>query len=253
MNRVIMGNWKMHTTLSEAEDLARDISSRVGRPSKTQVVVCPPFPSLNRVREVLSESPVQVGAQDIHWAEEGAFTGEVSASMVETLGCEYTLVGHSERRVHKEDTVETTALKLRAALGSKLRPVLCVGEGADHREKDLTGEVVGTQISPIFFLDSAAAARVMVAYEPVWAIGSGRAATPQDADEVCGFIRDWIERVHGKSVARSIPILYGGSVKPDNVSGFLLQKNVDGVLVGGASLDPEAFASLVRASEGATD
>ncbi|HEY8394256.1 MAG TPA: triose-phosphate isomerase [Thermaerobacter sp.] len=254
------GNWKMHTLPDEAARLAAAVREGLSGPGRpvADVVLCPPFTSLAAARSALEAGDVAggqggegrgiaLGAQDLAWGEFGAFTGEVSAPMLKALGCTYVITGHSERRRLLGETDALVQRKLLAALGAGLVPILCVGEDAAERQEGRTQAVVLGQVAyALAGLPAEQAARVVVAYEPVWAIGTGTPATPADAQAVAAAIRGLLARLHGTEVAGQVRILYGGSVKPDNIAGFMAQPDIDGALVGGASLDGAAFTALVR-------
>ncbi|MFO7157125.1 MAG: triose-phosphate isomerase [Pseudomonadota bacterium] len=246
--KFVAGNWKMHTTLAEGRELARAIRAEVENVEGVRIAVIPPFTSVAAVAEVLRGSRIEVGGQDLHWEEKGAFTGEVSAPMLRDAGATVVLVGHSERRQYFGETDESANRKVRAALAAGLSPVLCVGETLDERDAGRTLDVVGRQVrGGLAGLSSAELARVCIAYEPVWAIGTGRTATPEQAQEVHAAVRA-ILRELGGDVTEAIPILYGGSVKPDNAPALLALSDVDGALVGGASLEASSFSAIVRAA-----
>lgn len=246
--KFVAGNWKMHTTLAEGRELARAIRAEVENVEGVRIAVIPPFTSVAAVAEVLRGSRIEVGGQDLHWEEKGAFTGEVSAPMLRDAGATVVLVGHSERRQYFGETDELANRKVRAALAAGLSPVLCVGETLDERDAGRTLDVVGRQVrGGLAGLSSAELARVCIAYEPVWAIGTGRTATPEQAQEVHAAVRA-ILRELGGDVTEAIPILYGGSVKPDNAPALLALSDVDGALVGGASLEASSFSAIVRAA-----
>jgi len=239
----IAGNWKMHTTEAEAAALAAAVREQTAG-AACDVAVCVPFPHLGPVREVLRGGHVQLGAQDVHWEPKGAFTGEVSAPMLEDY-CQFVIIGHSERRQYFCETDEWVNRKLRAVLASRLDPIVCIGETLDQRrageteavlERQLRGALAGIQPS----------ARITIAYEPVWAIGTGETATPAQAQEACAFVRR-ILRELGGPVADAIRIQYGGSVNPANAAALLAQPDIDGALVGGASLDAAQFAAICAA------
>ena len=244
---LIAGNWKMYKTIAAGVALAREIAEGL-RPADPEVVVFPPATALHAVAEALKGTAVKVGGQNMHFAREGAFTGEVSPFMLKDAGCTHVLVGHSERRhVFGEDD-EMVAKKARAASDGGLIPVVCVGETLPERESRRTLEVVERQVErALRQLSADEVGRLAVAYEPVWAIGTGQVATPEQAQEVHAFIRKRIAHSHGDPVGAAVRILYGGSVKPDNIAGLMALADVDGVLVGGASLDAAPFLKIVHA------
>jgi triosephosphate isomerase len=232
---LIAGNWKMFKGPAEARAFCRALRARVAGLEGVEVAVCPPYVSLAAAVEELSGSGIAVYAQSVHWADEGAFTGEISPSMLLELGVDGALVAHSERRVLFGETDESAAQRMDAALEAGLRVIACVGETEDERERSATKRVLERQVSAILRVaDAHDRARLVLAYEPVWAIGTGRTATPEQAEEEHAFIRTLID----------VPVLYGGSVKPDNAEELLSQPDVDGALIGGASLDLESFASV---------
>lgn len=238
----------MYTLPVEAHALASAIASFVGKAASPEVVVCPPFTSLERTLAAVKSSTVKVGGQNMYWEEEGAFTGEVSGKMLLTLGCSHVILGHSERRQYFFETDLTVNSKLKKALALGLTPIVCVGETLDQREADLTENVVRTQIEGCYDgLSAQQANQTVVAYEPVWAIGTGKTATPAQADQVHSFIRGLLRNKFGK-IADEIRILYGGSVKPDNARELFSQSNIDGGLVGGASLKAESFNKIIEAA-----
>jgi triosephosphate isomerase len=242
--KLIAGNWKMYKTVSEAVALVEELKKgAAGAPS--DVLVSPPYTSLVAVVATAKGSPVGVAAQNMHFEKEGAFTGEVSATMLKDIGVTHAILGHSERRQYFAETDEGVAKKTKVALDNGLLPVSCVGETLAEREAGRTMEVVGRQVDAILGAVTADEARsVVVAYEPVWAIGTGKVATPEQAQEVHAFIRTRVVAKHGQAVADVVRILYGGSVKPDNVKGLMALPDVDGALVGGASLKADSFLKL---------
>jgi len=247
MRRKLMaGNWKMYKTVAEAVALVEEIrKGGAGAPGDT--LVAPPYTALGAVVTAAKGSPVAVAAQNMHFEKEGAFTGEVSAAMLRDVGVTHVILGHSERRQYFAETDEGVARKTKAALANGLTPISCVGETLAEREAGRTMEVVGRQVSAILDAITADEAKqVVIAYEPVWAIGTGKVATPQQAQEVHAFIRSRIAARHGQPVADVLRILYGGSVKPDNVQGLMALPDVDGALVGGASLKADSFLKLVH-------
>jgi triosephosphate isomerase len=246
---IVVGNWKMHGTIAEARHLAEAIRDGLKRPRGVEVAVCPPFTALAAVSEVLAGSPVLLGAQNCHWEDKGAFTGEVSPLMLVDLGCRLVLVGHSERRHLFHETDDEINKRVGAALRHGLRPLLCVGETADERRQGLTFTVVEGQLRAGWAgLSPEAIGRCCLAYEPVWAIGTGLTATPSQAGEVHGYLRGLISELGSRELAQSVRILYGGSVKPDNAAAFAEEPDIDGVLVGGASLDAPGFISIAKKS-----
>jgi len=244
---LVIGNWKMHGTLVEARALASAIRDGLKRPRGVQVVVCPPFTALALVSEVLSGSPIQLGAQTCHHEPAGAHTGEVSIPMLAEIGCRWTLVGHSERRKEIGESDEVINLKLRALLTQGLTPVLCVGETAEERRQGLTFTTVEGQLrAGLAGLGGDQIAKTVLAYEPIWAIGTGVNASPAQAAEVQGYLRGLLSELASKEVAQTVRILYGGSVKAENAEVLLAEPEVDGALVGGASLNAQSFIGIVR-------
>jgi triosephosphate isomerase len=244
--KLIAGNWKMYKTAAEAVALVEEIK-KGALGASGDALVAPPFMALGAVVAAAKGSPVAVAAQNMHFEKEGAFTGEVSAPMLVDAGVTHVILGHSERRQYFAETDEGVAKKTKVALASSLTPISCVGETLAEREAGRTMEVVGRQLGAILDAVTAdEAKRVVVAYEPVWAIGTGKVATPEQAQEVHAFIRSRIAVKHGPGVADVLRILYGGSVKPDNVKGLMALPDVDGALVGGASLKADSFLKLVH-------
>lgn len=247
---VIAGNWKMNLTLKEAQELAASVAKACGASLPVDVLLFPPFVFIPEVLKAVQGSAVRVGAQTMHQEDSGAYTGEISAPMLTSLACSHVVLGHSERRHIFRETDEAIHQKVQAALRHGLAPVLCVGETLAERESGQTFEVVQRQTET--GLDQAAAliknggTDILVAYEPVWAIGTGKVATPEQAQEVHQFIRKLLQRQLGKEKARDIRILYGGSVKPDNSEALLKQPDIDGALIGGASLMSDGFISIIR-------
>jgi triosephosphate isomerase len=253
-HKFVVGNWKMYTTTAEARNLARMIVEGVGNDERVSVVVCPPFPYLALVGEILKGSRVALGAQNLYPEKEGAFTGEVSPTMLLDLGCKYVILGHSERR-HKLGESDTFInQKVRFALASGLDVILCVGETLDEREADQTEAVLDRQlINGLAGLSADTLTRLSIAYEPVWAIGNlGHHATPQQAQEAHAVIRRRFGQMFGEKSAQALAIQYGGSVKPDNAAALLRRHGVDGALIGGASLNADQFLTIVRAGISAT-
>lgn len=243
---IIAGNWKMYKTAGEARRLVEDLKPLVGA-TQVEIVVCPPFTALAAAVNAASGSNISVGAQDLFWEDEGPYTGEVSGPMLKDLGCRFCIIGHSERRQYFGETDASVRKKVQAAFRSDLIPIVCVGETLAEREDGKTLEVCRRQVEEgLGGLTPEEIARVVVAYEPVWAIGTGKTATPQDAQEVIGFIRELLGKMYGKDPAQRCRIQYGGSVKPENIAPFMEQPDIDGALVGGASLDPVSFAAIVN-------
>ena len=245
----IAGNWKMFKTRGEAQSMVQQLQELLGASPSVDVVVCPPFSALSAVGEVIRETDIQLAAQNVHWEEEGAFTGEVSTSMLLDCGCRYVILGHSERRqfFHESDVI--IHRKIKKVLTTELTPILCVGESLEEREAERVDEVILGQLeADLGELTATEASRIIVAYEPIWAIGTGKTATPEMAQEVHGLIRRWFEERYSASVAVGVRVLYGGSVKPDNARELMAQKDIDGALVGGASLDAQSFATIVQES-----
>ena len=248
---LIAGNWKMFKTVREAVTFVRDLRGRVADVSGVEIAVAPTFPALQAVADALAGSNITVAAQNLHWERDGAFTGEVSASMIRDAGATGVIVGHSERRTLFGETDETVNRKLRAALSATLTPIACIGETLDERESGRTLEVLDRQIKAGFDgITGAELSSMVIAYEPVWAIGTGRTATPAQAQQAHEHIRGRLTQWFGQDAASRCRVLYGGSVKPDNTAALMAQPDIDGALVGGASLEAESFARIVRAASG---
>ncbi|MFZ4577513.1 MAG: triose-phosphate isomerase [Myxococcota bacterium] len=245
---VIGGNWKMHLDLTEAVALATDVRNRLGSTRGAEVILFPPFPFLKTIADRVEGSAIQVGGQDLHFEKSGAFTGAVTATMLKSVGCSHVLVGHSERRSVFGDTDAVVGRKLLAALDAGLKPVLCIGELLEERKSNQTFQVVARQLqSAIASIPVGRLADLVLAYEPVWAIGTGLTASPEQAQEVHAYIRQKLADLHGASFATATRIQYGGSVKGSNAAGLFTQPDIDGMLVGGASLKGEEFAQIVKA------
>ena len=247
--RIVAGNWKMNKTVAEARDLVSKMSAPLREITNVEKVFCPPFTLISSVAAMLEGSGIGLGAQNMHWEEKGAFTGEVAPNMVKEF-CSYVIIGHSERRAFFGETDETVNRKLRAALKFDLTPIVCVGETLDQYESGLTAEVVRRQIkSGLADIDSASAARIVVAYEPVWAIGTGKASSAENANNVhATFIRPALSELFGEANAQAIRIQYGGSVTAANASELFAMSDIDGALVGGASLKVDEFVAIVKAA-----
>ena len=243
----IAGNWKMFKTVADTVKYVKEFRGLVKDVSGVEIVLAPPFTAIHAAAEAARNSNVAIAAQDMFWEREGAFTGEISAPMLQEAGAEYVIIGHSERRTLFGDTDATVNRKLAAAVAAGLAPIVCIGETLDQRERNETFDVLDRQIKQGFDgLTSDQIGQLVVAYEPVWAIGTGRTATPEQAQEVHAFIRTRIAAKHGKAVADVLRVLYGGSVKPDNVKWLMALPDVDGALVGGASLKADSFLKLVH-------
>ena len=246
---IIAGNWKMYKTISQALELVRGIKYSIVSPGDVEVVVAPPFSALYPVIGECKDSYIGVAAQNIHWEDEGAFTGEVSGLFLKDMGCEWVIIGHSERRQYFGETDDSVSRKTAAALKHNLAPIVCVGETLGERESGDTFGVLERQLGaglPSIAADQAK--KLVIAYEPVWAIGTGKNATPDQAEEVHLFIRKFLAEMFGPDTAQTVRILYGGSVKPENAKELMKQQNIDGALVGGASLKAESFAQIIKAA-----
>lgn len=245
---VIAGNWKMNKNRKEAKELIENLKPLV-KDADCEVIICVPFTNLETALEACAGSKIKVGAQNCHWAASGAFTGEISAGMLSEMGINYVVIGHSERRQHFGETNETVNKRVRAALDHGLNVILCVGELLEQREQSITEEICSMQVK--IALEGVSAdelGRIIIAYEPVWAIGTGKTATSEQAEEVNGFIRTAVEKLYGKETADKITVQYGGSMNAANAGELLGKENVDGGLIGGASLKAEDFAEIVKAA-----
>jgi triosephosphate isomerase len=248
---IIAGNWKENLTHTDAIALVRTLSYELKEPDyeRVDIVVCPPYTALRSVQLVLEDEyiPIALGAQNLHWEDEGAYTGEISGVFLNVLHCQYVIVGHSERRKYFGETDETVNKRTEAAFRNKLTPIVCVGETLEEREGAQTESVLERQVRDgLDGFTSEQIGALVVAYEPVWAIGTGRAASPEDANETIGFIRKTLGSMTGESVSQRVRIQYGGSVSAGNIAQLMAQPEIDGALVGGASLDPKGFAMIVR-------
>lgn len=246
---VIAGNWKMNNTPAQTKELINEMKPLVAGAS-CEVVLCVPFVDIAAAVEAAKGSDIKTGAENIHWAESGAFTGEISGDMLKAAGAEYVIIGHSERRQYFGETDDTVNARLKAAIAAGLTPIVCVGETLEQREKNITVETVAMQTKIAFRdISTADAKNTVIAYEPVWAIGTGKTATDEQADEVNGAIRNVIAEIYGKDVADSIVIQYGGSMNAKNAEGLLAKEHIDGGLIGGASLKAQDFAVIVNAAK----
>ena len=245
--KLIAANWKMYKIPDQTRDFFRDFLPLVAGHTRDEIVVCPSFLNLPAALDAAKGSKIAIGAQNVHWKEEGAFTGETSTVQLLALGVTHVIIGHSERRQYFGETDDTVNLRLKTALEAGFTPICCVGEVLEEREAGLTDDVLRRQCTRAFHAISAKkAAKLVIAYEPVWAIGTGKTATPEIAAEAHAVIRQEASRVFGEDFAAKLRILYGGSVKPDNSSALMAQEEIDGALVGGASLDPKSFAAIVK-------
>jgi len=245
--RLIAANWKMYKNPDQTREFFQAFLPLVADHTRDEIVVCPPYTDLHAAVEATTGSNVAIGAQDMYWKEEGAFTGEISPGMLLAAECTHVIIGHSERRQYFGETDDTVNLKLKAALETGLTPIVCVGEVLEEREAGLTEDVLRRQCLRAFHAISAKkASRLVIAYEPVWAIGTGKTATPQLAAEAHSLIRTEAAKAFGDRLAESMRILYGGSVKPENAKSLMAEEEIDGALVGGASLDAQSFAAIVK-------
>lgn len=241
----IAGNWKMFKTKAEAIAFAEEFRE-LYKDTDVQTAICAPFTNLEALKEAFAGTEIKVGAQNAHFADEGAFTGEISVSMLEEIGVDFCIVGHSERRQYFGETDETVNKKLKKLFEGPIRPILCVGESLEERDADKAFDVVGGQIkADLEGIDAADVKKLVIAYEPIWAIGTGRTATPDQAEEMCAFIRKTLIELYGEEVSDEVIIQYGGSVKPANATEIMNMDEIDGALVGGASLKPKDFMEII--------
>lgn len=245
---LLAANWKMNMARKDANDLVNELMAQVGDVKDRDIAICPPFHLLADVEKLVEgRENVYLGAQDLYWKDSGAFTGEVSAPMLLDVGCRMVIIGHSERRAMFGETDETCAAKVAAAVSHKLIPILCVGESLAQREEDKTAEVVTGQLrGALQNLKIEDGSQIVIAYEPIWAIGTGKTDTPEGANEIMILLRKTLAEIFGQEIANKVRLLYGGSVKPNNVAGFMACSDIDGALVGGASLKADSFAQIVR-------
>lgn len=245
---IIAGNWKMNKTPKEAKELLTAVAPLV-KDADCEVIACVPYVDLQTALEVTEGTNIKIGAENCHWAESGAFTGEISTGMLKEMGVEYVVLGHSERRQYFGETDETVNKRTKAALAAGLKPIVCVGELLWERECNITEEVIARQIKlDLFDVTEEEVLNTVIAYEPVWAIGTGKTATAEQAEEVCGFIRATLAKLYSQKVADAVTIQYGGSMNDGNADELLSKENVDGGLIGGASLVAEKFAAIVKAA-----
>jgi len=247
---VIAGNWKMNKTIVESVALVKELKDFVREIKGVDIVVCPPFTSLWVVKEIINGTNIHLGAQNMYWETKGAFTGEISPLMLKDVGCEYVILGHSERREHFKETSEEVAKETKAAFSVNLIPIVCVGENLEERESGKTKSIIEQEIKTLFSeIDSTLAGRIIIAYEPIWAIGTGKHANSEDANLIIKFIRKLFYSEYGSKVAERMRILYGGSVDPKNINEFMNESDIDGALVGGVSLHALSFSQIVKAAK----
>lgn len=243
---IIAGNWKMHKTMDEALKLVNDIKDEANK-TDIEIVICCPFTVISEVKRAIEGTKVKLGAQNMHWEEEGAFTGEISANMLKDLGVDYVIIGHSERRRYFNETDEIVNKKVIKAIEKGLKPIICVGETLDEREKNKTFDIVKRQtLIALENIGRDEMIDVVIAYEPIWAIGTGKTASSQDANEVIAYIRSLLQDKYGSEISEEIRIQYGGSVKPSNATEIMNEADIDGALVGGASLKAKEFLEIVN-------
>lgn len=244
---IIAGNWKMYKTISEGRSLVKGVIDELSGFNGVEVVFCPPFTALSAVKELVAGTPFGLGAQDLYWKEQGAFTGEISPLMLKDIGCDYVIIGHSERREHFGETDQTVNAKVKAALAAGIKPIICVGETLAQREAGETQSLIKRQTEgALQGIEAKAIPQIVIAYEPIWAIGTGKSSNGTDANEVIGLIRKTVAGLFGNEPAQQMRIQYGGSVKPENIKEFMDQPEIDGALVGGASLEVESFTKIIR-------
>lgn len=244
---LIAANWKMNNTVSESVSLIKKLRLSLRKIKNRDIVVCPPFTSLKPVYDEIKSSNIKLGAQNMHYGEKGAFTGEISPIMLKDSGCEYVILGHSERRQYFNENDELINKKIKAALQHNLKPILCIGETSEERNQNKTKAKVKIQLEGCLEnISKDDALKITIAYEPIWAIGTGVNATPEQAEDVHAFIRELLSKKYNNDAAKKIRILYGGSVKPDNIKSLMEEKDIDGALVGGASLNAESFTKIVN-------
>lgn len=244
---IIAGNWKMFKTGAEAKTLVSSVVRELAGFNEVEVVFCPPFTALAAVKELIKDTPCKLAAQNLYWKEQGAFTGEISPLMLKDVGCDYVIIGHSERRQYFGETDETVNLKAKAALAVGIKPIICVGESLEEREAGATETLIKRQTEQALAgITNEQIVDIVIAYEPIWAIGTGKSSNGEDANQVIGLIRQTIAGIFGTGVADQVRIQYGGSVKGDNIKEFMNQPEIDGALVGGASLETDSFLKIVR-------
>ena len=245
MKTLIAANWKMNKDVKEAVSFVRDFKNLIKNIKNVEIVICPPFTLLNEIYKLIKVTNIDLGAQNMHFEERGAYTGEISPLMLKDAGCEYVILGHSERRQYFKETDDLINKKVKSALKNKLNPILCIGETLEQRESNETMKIIESQLKNCLNnVNEDEMKSVVVAYEPVWAIGTGKNATPDQAEEVHKFIRSLLLKIYNKKMSDNIRVIYGGSVKPENIKDLMAMKNINGALVGGASLEPKSFAQI---------
>ncbi len=245
----IAGNWKMKKISKEGVELVNGLKRELADLSGVDIVVCPPYTLLSDISDVLVDSNVELGAQDVSWQKEGAFTGEISVRMLKDAGCRYVIVGHSERRKYFSENEDIVNKKIKTVEAEELTPIFCLGETLEERENNETINIIKGQLEGgLSGLDQESVSKIIIAYEPVWAIGTGKTATPEQAQEVHQFIRNWIKSNYSEAVSEGLRIIYGGSVKPANTKELMQKTDIDGALVGGAALEIDSFAQIVKES-----
>lgn len=246
-NKLIAGNWKMNNNISESLKLVNELNDLIKEKNNNEILICPPFTALYAVKQKLENSTIKLGAQNMHFESNGAYTGEISPIMLKEIGVEYVIIGHSERRQYFNETDNLVNLKIKAALANGIKPILCVGETLEQRERNIQQDTVKNQLDNAFMdIDEKDAINVVIAYEPIWAIGTGRTATSNQANEMALFIRESLKDLYSDNSSQKMLILYGGSVKGSNAKELMGQSDIDGALVGGASLKAEEFASIIK-------
>jgi len=248
--KIVAGNWKMNNDLSQSVNLISEIKNAVaGKELNAEIIICPPFTSLETASALVKDTNVKLGAQNMYFEESGAYTGEISASMLKSVGCEYVILGHSERRAIFGESDEVINKKIKKALASGLKPIFCIGETLEERESGVTNKIVERQVrNGLTGISAEELELIIVAYEPVWAIGTGKTATPEQAQEVHKFIRNLIKELYSANSAENLTIQYGGSVKGDNAKSLLSQPDIDGALVGGACLNANSFFDIIKSA-----
>lgn len=247
--KIIAGNWKMNNDLNATQNLISNLAKSLNNSENCDIIICPPFTSLSKANSQIKNTAIKLGAQNMYFENEGAYTGEISAQMLKSVGCEFVILGHSERRAIFNESDSLINKKIKKAISSGLKPIFCVGESLEQREKGVTKDIIKTQVTEgLKDISTEEIKTLIIAYEPVWAIGTGKNATPEQAQEVHEFIRSLIKEKYSDGAAENMIIQYGGSVKPDNAKDLLSQQDIDGALVGGASLKADSFLGIIRAA-----